>query len=611
MAEKIVSAGVYAREVDLSFLPRAIEAIGAAFIGPTVRGPAMVPTKVSTYSDFLRVYGDKFSSGSGAVEKEYKYLTAYAVQEYLRYGEVCTVVRTMAGPYAASYSNVRRRGAAAGTSGSSTYSFRIHARSEGEITNTGNTGAATYGTGSRSDETTGGKLISGSRYSFRWEVDAVDTNRGTFNLYIRRSDDLTNRKVILEQFNQLSLDPTDNNYIGRVIGDQRMTLRYDSSGVPFLQMSGSNPNRSRYVWVEVLQETLNYIDTNGNIRDASLSGSLPLQVSGTFAYGSDGNVQHPRQMYDKINNTNTQGFNLGVAASGSTAYLDAIDLLSNGDEYDINMLGLPGLMDGFSNHATIITRAINMCEDRGDVFLLIDPTGFGSTIGQAQIAAETRNTSYAAMYYPWVQIPDPDIGKNVWVPPSALMPGVISFNDKVQAPWWAPAGLNRGVLDLVLQAERKLTQNDRDSLYLKNVNPIATFPNQGVVVWGQKTLQKKASALDRINVRRLLIAAKKYVASTSKFLVFEQNTEQTRTRFLQITEPWFEDVRRKQGFYAFKIVMDESNNTPDVIDRNEMRGLIYVQPVKTAEFIIVDFQVLRTGARFPGDVSPDGAGNNL
>lgn len=604
MAERIVSPGVFTREIDLSFLPKAIEAIGAAVVGPTVRGPALVPTKVSTYSEYLRLFGDTFSSGSGPNQKEYKYMTSYAAQEYLRYGEVLTVTRILAGPYAAAYSNVRRRGASAGT-GSTNFAFKLHVLSEGNIMNTGRNSSSVYGTGSRRDETTNSALLSGSRYNIRWEVDAVDTDRGTFNLYIRRGDDIQSRKVILEQFNQLSLDPNDSNYIARVIGDQVTQLRYDTNGLPFLQMSGSFPNRSRYVRVEVLRETLNYLNSNGVIRDNALSGSLPLQTSGTFAYGSDGNVQHPRRMYQYITNTNTQGLNLAVPASGSTSYLDALELLRNADEYDINMLMLPGVVDQYSNHAKINTAAINMCEDRGDVFYIMDPTGFGATIGQAQIVSEGRNTSYAAAYYPWIQISDPDVSRNVWLPPSTMLPGVISFTDRVAAPWFAPAGLNRGGLDLVLQAERKLTHADRDSLYLKNINPIATFPNQGSVVWGQKTLQKKASALDRVNVRRLLIAAKKYIASTSKYLVFEQNTEQTRERFLQITEPWFEDARRRQGLYRFKIVMDESNNTPDVIDRNEMRGLIYLQPAKTAEYIIVDLVVMPTGARFPGDVSPD------
>jgi len=159
--------------------------------------------------------------------------------------------------------------------------------------------------------------------------------------------------------------------------------------------------------------------------------------------------------------------------------------------------------------------------------------------------------------------------------------------------------LNRGGLETALRTERKLSQSNRDTLYDANVNPIASFPNQGVVVYGQKTMQKKASALDRVNVRRLLIAAKKFVASTTKYLIFEQNTAATRNRFLSIVNPYFDNVQQRQGLYAFKVVMDEKLNTPEVIDRNELRGAIYLQPTKTAEFIIIDFNILPTGAAFP------------
>ena len=180
-----------------------------------------------------------------------------------------------------------------------------------------------------------------------------------------------------------------------------------------------------------------------------------------------------------------------------------------------------------------------------------------------------------------------------------MIPGVYAFNDRVAAPWFAPAGLNRGGIDMAIRAERKLTQTNRDDLYDSNVNPIATFPNTGVTVYGQKTMQKKASALDRVNVRRLLIAAKKFIASTTKFLVFENNTAATRNRFLSIVNPYFENVQQRQGLYAFKVVMDDSNNTPDVIDRNQMVGQIFLQPAKAAEFIIIDFNILPTGAAFP------------
>ena len=149
-------------------------------------------------------------------------------------------------------------------------------------------------------------------------------------------------------------------------------------------------------------------------------------------------------------------------------------------------------------------------------------------------------------------------------------------------------------------AEKKLPQATRDTLYEGKVNPIATFPNQGVVVYGQKTLQTRPSALDRVNVRRLLIALKSYISQVANTLVFEQNSISTRNNFLAQVNPYLENVQQRQGLYAFKVIMDDSNNTADVIDRNQLIGQIYVQPTKTAEFIYLDFIVTPTGATFPG-----------
>jgi phage tail sheath protein FI len=205
------------------------------------------------------------------------------------------------------------------------------------------------------------------------------------------------------------------------------------------------------------------------------------------------------------------------------------------------------------------------------------------------------------MYYPWIQVPDPDLGRNVWVPPSAVLTGVYAFNDLVSHPWYAPAGLNRGGIEIATQTERLMTQKDRDNLYVKSVNPIASFPRTGIAVWGQKTLQKKRSALDRINVRRLLIDAKRFITQTVRYLVFENNTVETRAKFIELVDPYFRKVQSQQGLYGYKILIDERNNTPDVVDRNEMRAAIYLKPAKAAEFIIVDFMVLPTGALFPVD----------
>ena len=618
---KFLSAGVFTREFDLSFRPGIIPAVGAAIVGPTARGRAMVPTQVSSYSDYLRWFGDTFTSGSSDADKtQYKYLTSYAAQEYLRYGEVVTVTRIMAGEYSTARSHVLSYEG----SGSQSYdigdmSFTIHALSDGELTNSGQETAATSGSGLSADETSGGKLVSGSRNNIRWEISGVDLNRGTFDLSIRRGDDFEFRKVIMEEYNGVSLDPNTPNYIARVVGDQTYELKYDSSGEPYLETSGEYANRSRFIRVEVRKKTLNYLLEDGTRRDDTLTGSLPAidwlvapsgsseagvqsAVSGTFAFGSDGDVAHPRAMYENIVNENTQGFNLSTGVDiGRSAYLDAFDILANKDQYDYDLLFTPGLVDNVTNHSQVITRGIAMCERRGDVFYVIDPTVKGDNVGQAQLAAEARNSNYAAYYYPWLQVADADLGRNVWVPPSALLPSVFSFTDQVADKWFAPAGLMRGGLDAALQAERSMTQNDRDNLYTKNVNPIATYPREGIVVWGQKTLQKKMSALDRINVRRLLIAAKRHVAQQSRWLVFEQNTEITRETFLQRVRPWFENARRKQGLYDFRIIIDDQNNTPDVIDRNEMRAQIYLKPARTAEFIIVDFNILPTGAEFPSD----------
>jgi phage tail sheath protein FI len=180
------------------------------------------------------------------------------------------------------------------------------------------------------------------------------------------------------------------------------------------------------------------------------------------------------------------------------------------------------------------------------------------------------------------------------------MPSVYAANDNAAAEWFAPAGLNRGGIAQAIQVLDRTTHSERDTLYEGRVNPIAAFPGQGICVWGQKTLQIQPSALDRVNVRRLLIALKKFIASSSKFLVFEQNVAATRNRFLSIVNPYLESVQQRSGLYAFQVVMDDTNNTPDLVDRNILYGQIYLQPAKTAEFIVLDFNILPTGAVFPG-----------
>jgi hypothetical protein len=319
-----------------------------------------------------------------------------------------------------------------------------------------------------------------------------------------------------------------------------------------------------------------------------------------FQGGFDGHKPHlQKKVGSYIVAGNTQGFDISTStAAGYTSYKKALDTISNSDEFDINMVALPGIVH--SLHSPITSYAKTMVEDRGDAFFVMDSVGLNDNISTAISTVEGFDSNYVATYYPWVKILDMDRNKPVWVPPSVVLPGVLAFNDRVAAEWFAPAGLNRGGLTEVIEVKTRLTHSERDELYEARINPIAVFPSTGVCVWGQKTLQGRPSALDRINVRRLLIAAKKFIASATRYLVFEQNTTQTRTRFLNIVTPYLESIQQRQGLYAFRVIMDESNNTPDIIDRGILYGQLYLQPARTAEFIILDFNIQSTGAAFPG-----------
>lgn len=335
------------------------------------------------------------------------------------------------------------------------------------------------------------------------------------------------------------------------------------------------------------------IDLSSNTSADSRKFIVPFQ--GGFD-GFKPNLQ--KRTGASIQNTNTQGFDISSnSATGYTAYKKAIDAISNPDEFDLNLLVLPGVLH--SLHSSITTYAKDLCENRGDCFYVMDLGAYNDNVNTAVSTVEGFDSNYAGTYYPWVKIVDTNKNKPVWVPPSVVLPGVIAFNDRVAAEWYAPAGLNRGGLTEVIDVKIRLNQENRDKLYESRINPIASFPSQGVCVWGQKTLQGRPSALDRINVRRLLIAAKKYIASATRYLVFEQNTAATRNRFLNIVNPYLESIQQRQGLYAFRVIMDETNNTPDIIDRNIMYGQLYLQPTKTAEFIKLDFNIQPTGAQFP------------
>ena len=596
MAETLLSPGVLTRENDQTLITQGPITAGAAILGPTVKGPVSIPTLVTSYSDYKSKFGGVFESAS----IQYEYLTSIAVYNYFQQGgQTALITRVASGSYTPASASVVALGSTASYDSSTdftTASFVLETLSTGVLMNNAS-GSLLLASGAS------GSLLSGSSDNIRFEVANVDSGSGQFSLLIRRGDDNTKAKTILETWNNLSLDPNSANYIEQVIGNQKPEFKVDSDGVPYIENTGSFINNSRYVRVaSVPNPTYDYLDNDGQPKPEYTS-SLPQIGSGsTNATASQGGFggasgqlyglgadDDQLGMFENIGSDSIQGL---VAAN----YTHSLALLQNKDEYDYEILTMPGVT--IQNGAVATTTAIDTVTERGDAIAVIDTRDYGSTLTQAVTSAATVDSSYAATYWPWIQLLSAETGKLVWSPASTLIPGVYATNDRLGAEWFAPAGFNRGGVGGAVQAERKLTPAQRDTLYLGKVNPIASFPGQGPTIFGQKTLQTKATALDRVNVRRLLIELKRTVGQIGEGLLFEQNTAATRGRFLNQVNPYLESIQQRQGLYAYRVVMDETNNTSDVIDRNQMVGQIYIQPTRTAEFIVLDFNVTPTGVEF-------------
>ena len=570
MAETLISPGVLARENDTSFVTAQPITVGAAIIGPTVKGPVEIPTIVSSYSEYVNTFGDVLTSGSDT----YSYFTSIAAYNYfVNGGETLLVARVVSS--STDYTPATSTAISASTQAASQPAFVLETISKGAITN------------STSTQDQKGALPSGSVNNIRWQIVNPNSSSGTFNLLVRQGNDTTNSNIVLETWTNLSLDPQASNYISKVIGDY--TYNYNPSTIQ-IEVSGSYPNASKYIRVKSVNLPTPGYFTNSGTAKPQYTSSIPIAASGTFG-GATGDVKGGANFYENINSSNTQGL---VAAN----YTNMVNLLSNQDDYRFNALFTPGLYS--ADYSSTISSIITNTQNRGDNIYVMDLVPYGTTSPTTVInEAANYDTSYAAVYWPWCQIKDPGTSKNVWVPASTMIAGVYAYNDKVAATWFAPAGINRGGLSTVIRAAQKLPQSSRDVLYDGKVNPIATFPGTGTVVYGQKTLQVNSSALDRVNVRRLLITLKSYISQVANNLVFEQNTNATRNQFLNQVNPYLETVQQKQGLYAFRVVMDDTNNTTDVIDRNQLIGQIYLQPTKTAEFIYLDFNITPTGATFP------------
>jgi phage tail sheath protein FI len=333
-----------------------------------------------------------------------------------------------------------------------------------------------------------------------------------------------------------------------------------------------------------------------------------------FHGGFDGlNIKLPDPFYN-------EGMKTSPTELNNSAYYTikrAIDTLSDPEFADINIMTMPGLTtEGLTTHM------VNVCEERADALAVIDlPNIYTPThekylsdradrVGKSPrtVANALRNrrieSSYGCTFYPWVQTRDQRTGQLLWIPPSVAMLGTFASSQRSSQLWFAPAGFNRGGLTEgaagipITNVSERLISKDRDTLYEANINPIASFPSSGIVVFGQKTLQTRQSALDRINVRRLVIFMKKQISILSTRVLFEQNVPATWNRFKSLVEPFLANVKTDFGITDYKLILDETTTTPDLIDQNILYAKIMIKPARAIEYIAIDFVIASTGASF-------------
>ena len=296
---------------------------------------------------------------------------------------------------------------------------------------------------------------------------------------------------------------------------------------------------------------------------------------------------------------------IGAIGTPPTVPPTGLQIFANPEAVDVNVLAVPGI-----STRAVVSALISLCTSRADCMCLID-IPYGKTVQQAVAwtnglgggptdPTASINSSYAAVFYPWVEVYDGHNNADVWVPPSGHVAGAIAYTDQVSDPWYAIGGLNRGLLADVLDVEHSATQGERDYMYSDGnvVNPIVNFVGQGIAIWGQRTTQRTPSALDRINVRRLLLFMRKAIATAVQSLVFEPNDEDTWAWFRNVVEPICADIKARRGLYDFRVVCDATTNTAAVRNNNQLRGKVMIQPTKTAEMIEVDFIVLNNEAQF-------------
>lgn len=354
--------------------------------------------------------------------------------------------------------------------------------------------------------------------------------------------------------------------------------------------------------------------TSADIQDGDIYGDVRTRKFTVVPAGGFDGWDENRQERSNGDLFRKGGIYDGVAdgitpSNDFQAWETAIDTFANPEEVTINLFSTPGI--NWSDNLIIVQDTIEMIEtERTDSLYIVDAPDIDIAVSVGEradfvVANDIVNllestdidSSYTATYYPWIQIADSDNNVNVWLPPTGEVVKAMAFTDNVKFPWFAPAGLQRGVTD-ARRSKYRMSQDSRDVLYGGRINPMADFSDVGTAIFGQKTLQQKESALDRINVRRLLLQIKVLIANVANRLLFEQNDQATVDEFLSKTNPILDSIRRERGLKEFRIKMDDSNNSPESRDRNELYGEIFLKPTKAVEFIGITFTITPEGASF-------------
>jgi hypothetical protein len=296
----------------------------------------------------------------------------------------------------------------------------------------------------------------------------------------------------------------------------------------------------------------------------------------------------------KITSTGDEG-----TTSDYYAYFEAINTFNNPEAININVLATPGI--DTLNNTNLVDATIEMVEEKrcDSIYIATTPDYENEAVIEVDdLVNRLDNTgidsNYTATYWPWIQVKDSDNEVLVYLPPTRDVVRNIALTDNVSFPWFAVAGVQRGVVSGI-KARKKLTLDERDTLYEGRINPIATFASEGLIIFGNKNLQVKETALNRLNVRRLLLQARKLISAVSIRLLFEQNDEVVRNQFKSLVNPILENIRSERGLTDFRVEVDTS---PESIDRGELNGRIFIKPTRALEFITVEFVVMNTGASF-------------